>query len=139
MEILLLAIALTTAGVLLRHNARIQAARDALAASQTYEHVVCPILVCSNFPDDPTVNQRAQAWREKLRAAGNKYAEILPIVAYPYALGAAPQTGGLRTWNTYRENCLLKEAALRDEWFKRMSTENNALFSAHILNQQSVN
>lgn len=139
MEFLLLTIALITAGVLLRHNRRIQEARDALAARQTYEHIACPILVCSDCPDDDSVNKRAQEWREKLRASGNKYAEVLPIVAYPYALGASPETGGLRTWNTYRENCLLKEQAIRDEWFRRMATENNALFSAHILNQQSVN
>jgi len=139
MEILILAIALITAGLLLRHNRRIQAARDARAASQTYEHIVCPILVTSDFPDDDSVHSRAQEWREKLRNAGNKYAEALPIVAYPYALGASPETGGLRTWNTYRENCILKETAIRDEWFKRMATENGPLFSAHILNQQSVN
>ena len=135
MEILLIAVALITAGVLLRHNARIQATRDALAALQTYEHVACPILVCSDCPDDPTVNARAQAWREKLRAAGNKYAEILPIVAYPYALGASDQTGSLRTWTTYRRNCLLKEAELIREWEAKMMKENDPLFQGFVLQQ----
>lgn len=135
MEILLLAIALTTAGLLLRHNARIQAARDALAARQTYEHIACPILVVSDFPDDPTVNQRAQAWREKLRASGNKYAEALPVVPYPFALGASEQTGALRTWTTYRRNCLLKEQEIIAEWETRIARENASLYNGHVLHQ----
>ena len=135
MEIVLLAIALTTAGLLLRHNARIQAARDALAARQTYEHVACPILVTSDFPDDTTVLQRAQAWREKLRAAGNKYSEVLPVVPYPFALGASEQTGTLRTWLTYRRNCILKELEVIREWEAKMQRENEAMFNGHILNQ----
>lgn len=139
MEILLLVIAITTAVLAIRHNNRIQARRDALATMQTYEHIAGPILVTSDFPDDPTVNQRAQAWRDKLRAAGNKYSEVLPIVPYPFALGASEGTGSLRTWLTYRENCLLKEHGLIAEWRAKMAKENEALFAGHILNQQSKN
>lgn len=135
MEIFFLAVALITAGVLLRHNRRIQEARDALAASQTYEHIACPVLVCSNFPDDPTVNQRAIEWREKLRASGNKYAESIPVLPYPFALGASEQTGTMRTWTTYRRNCILKEAELIREWESKIQRENEALFSGHILQQ----
>lgn len=135
MEILILAIALITAGLLLRHNARIQAARDALAARQTYEHIACPILVTSDFPDDPTVMSRANEWREKLRASGNKYAESLPIVPYPFALGASEQTGALRTWTTYRRNCLLKEQDIIAEWESRIARENAPLYNGHVLHQ----
>lgn len=139
MEILLFLIALTGIVLAIRHNARIQARRDALATQQTYEHIAGPILVTSDFPDDPTVNQRAQAWRDKLRAAGNKYSETLPIVPYPFALGASEGTGSLRTWLTYRENCLLKEHGLIAEWRAKMAKENEALFVGNILNQQSKN
>ena len=134
MEILLLAIALTV-GLLLRHNRRIQAARDALAARQTYEHIACPILVTSDFPDDPTVMRRANEWREKLRASGNKYAETLPVLPHPFALGASEQTGSLRTWTTYRRNCLLKEQEIIAEWETRIARENATLFNGHILQQ----
>lgn len=136
MEILFFVIAITLAAAAIRHNARKQAERDALATRQTYEHIAAPILVTSDFPDDPTVMQRAQAWREKLRAAGNRYSETLPIVPYPFALGASEQTGALRTWLTYRQNCLLKESALIAEWEQKMQKENNPLYSGHILNQK---
>ncbi len=137
MEILFLVVAITTAVLVFRHNGRIQARRDALAAQQTYEHIAGPILVTSDFPDDDTVKMRAQAWRDKLRAAGNKYSEVLPIVPYPFALGASENTGALRTWLTYRENCVLKETAMIAEWRAKMAKENEALFTGHILNQQS--
>ena len=135
MWLLLLTICLITAAALLRHNARVQAARDAMAAAQTYEHIACPILITSDFPDDPTVMQRAQAWREKLRAAGNKYSEVLPITPYPFALGASEETGALRTWITYRRNCLLKEAEMIREWESKIQRENALLFNGHIIQQ----
>ncbi len=136
MEILIV-IAISTAVFVIRYNGRIQARRDAMAAQQTYEHIAGPILVTSDFPEDPTVNQRAQAWREKLRAAGNKYSETIPVVSYPFALGASEGTGALRTWLTYRENCLLKEAKMHSDWSAKMAKENEAMFLGNILNQQS--
>lgn len=136
MEILFFVIAITLAAAAIRHNARRQAERDALATRQTYEHVTAPIMVTSDFPDDPTVMQRAQAWREKLRAAGNRYSETLPIVPYPFALGASASVGSLGTWLTYRRNCLLKEAALIAEWEQKMMKENDPLFVGNILHQQ---
>lgn len=139
MEILILLIIATTAYLVLKHNARVQAARDAMAARQTYEHIVCPILVTSDFPDDPTVQLRAIAWQEKLRAAGNKYSETLPIVPYPFALGASANTGSLGTWLTYRRNCILKEQELIREWEAKMMRENDPLFVGHILQQQQSN
>lgn len=135
-EILFFAIAAVVVFGAIRHNTRLQKQRDALAALQTYEHISCPVLVASDFPDDQTVYMRAQAWREKLRAAGNKYAESLPVVPYPFALGASENTGTLRTWLTYRENCLLKEQALLVEWRSKMAKENDPLFVGHILQQK---
>lgn len=139
MQILFFAIILLTAVLILRHNARVQSQRDALAARQTYEHIACPILVTSDFPDDPTVNARAEAWRGKLRAAGNKYSETLPIIPYPFALGASPGNGILGTWSTYRINCILKEQAIRAEWEERIAKENSPLFNGHILGQKNMN
>lgn len=136
MEVLGIVLIIITAAVIVRHNNRLQSQRDATAARQTYEHVICPVLVTSDFPDDPTVNQRAEAWRQKLRAAGNKYSETLPIVAYPFALGASASVGSLGTWLTYRRNCILKEQALIAEWEAKMAKENDPLFVGHILQQQ---
>lgn len=136
---LLFAIIILTAVLILRHNARVQSQRDALAARQTYEHIACPILVTSDFPDDPTVNARAEAWRGKLRAAGNKYSETLPIIPYPFALGASPDGGILTTWYTYRANCILKEVAERKAWEERIAKENAPLFNNHILGQKNMN
>lgn len=139
MQILLLAIILLSVALIIRLNARVQAQRDALAARQTYEHIACPILVTSDFPDDPTVNARAEAWRGKLRAAGNKYSETLPIIPYPFALGASPGNNILGTWSTYRANCILKEQAVRAEWEERIAKENSPLFNGHILGQNLNN
>lgn len=137
-SVLLIFIVVIAMGVtlLIRHNDRLQKRRDADAARQTYEHITGPILVTSDFPDDSTVMQRAEAWRQKLRAAGNPYSEVMPIVPYPFALGASETTGALRTWLTYRHNCLLKEQALIAEWEQKMQKENNPLYSGHILNQK---
>ena len=131
----ILVAALLSVLIYARHEIRMrQMARDQLAARQTYEHISVPILVTSNFPDDPTVYQRTEAWRQNLRAAGNKYSEILPIVAYPFALGAS--NGSLSTWRTYALNCRQKEIELVEEWDKRIEAENNPLYNGHILNQQ---
>lgn len=137
MEFFGIAIMAITAALVVRHVNRLQAQRDATAARQTYEHISCPILITSDFPDDPTVHQRAEAWRQKLRAAGNKYSEALPIVPYPFALGASDKVGSLGTWLTYRRNCLLKEAALISEWESKMQKENDPLFVGHILHQSA--
>lgn len=137
MQILFFAIIPLSVAFIRRHNARVQAQRDALATRQTYEHIACPILVTSNFPDDPTVNARAEAWRVKLRAAGNKYSESLPIIPYPFALGASPGNGILGSWSTYRANCILKEQAIRAEWEERIAKENSPLFNGHILGQSN--
>lgn len=123
--------------LIIRHVNRIQADRDALATMQTYEHISGPILVTSNFPDDPTVNARAQAWREKLRASGNKYSETLPVVAYPFALGADPKLGTLITWRQYQSNAVLKYQALLIEWDEKQRAENPGLYNGNILNQSS--
>lgn len=136
MEILILVIALSTAVLLVRHNARIQASRDALAAQQTFEHIACPILVTSNFPDDPTVLQRAAAWREKLRASGNRYSETLPIIPYPFALGADGD-GMMTTWRTYQANAVLKFADMLRQWDAQIARENEALHQQFILNQRA--
>lgn len=131
-----LAAVLVALTLLIRHNTRVQKERDARAALQTYEHVCSPILVTSNFPEDETVYLRAEAWRQKLRAAGNRYSETLPIVPYPFALGASGATGSLRTWLTYQENCILKSQELLAEWRTRMAKENDPLFVGHILQQK---
>jgi hypothetical protein len=132
----IIAAALIALTLVIRNANRLQKERDAAAARQTYEHIACPILVSSDFPDDPTVNMRAFAWREKLRAAGNKYSETLPIVAYPYALGASPELGILTTWRQYRQNCLLKEKQLFEEWEQEQIRKNQNLFEQAIAGQR---
>lgn len=139
MEILILAIALVSVALIIRHNARVQAARDQMAARQTYEHIAVPILVVSEFPEDDSVHLRAQAWREKLRAAGNRYAETLPIVPYPFALGADQKCAALTTWRTYQINAGLKFAAMLAEWDAKIAAENPAMASAYIFNQRNAN
>lgn len=135
-EILLFCLVAVTITAIVRHNVRIQAARDQMAARQTFEHIAVPILVTSNFPDDPTVHLRAQAWREKLRAAGNRYSETLPVVAYPFSLGANGE-GGLNTWRTYQCNVALKFSQMLHEWDEKIALENPALSNQFIFNQRS--
>lgn len=139
MGYLLFATFATAAVLILRHNARVQRARDMLAKMQTYEHVSSPILVTSNFPDDPTVEQRALAWRENLRAARNKYSEVLPIVPYPFALGADPKLGALITWRQYQINAALRFQQELAVWDERIAKENPAMNSQHIFSQNPTN
>lgn len=120
---------------LIKYNKDKQAERDAAAAAQTFAHIACPILVTSNFPDDPTVTMRAEAWRQKLRAAGNPYSERLPIVAYPFHLGANGE-GGINTWRTYQCNAQLRFGQMLRDWDAEMMRENDPLFNQHILNQK---
>lgn len=119
-----------------RYVKQLQDDRDRESTRQTYEHIACPILVCSEYPEDDTVQMRAQAWRDKLRAAGNRYSETLPVVAYPFVVGASQHLGILTTWRQYRANCLAKEQQLFLEFEQEQAKKNQPLYEQFIAGQK---
>lgn len=67
-------------------QAKAQKAREAAARVGACANICCPQLVFSTTPyESPAeISERAKRWREDLRISGNLYAEIIPIVEYPF-------------------------------------------------------
>lgn len=63
-----------------------QKAREAAARVAACANVCCPQVVFSTTPyESPAeVSERAKRWREDLKASGNLYWEIIPIIEYPF-------------------------------------------------------
>lgn len=61
-------------------------ARESAARVGACANISCPQIVSSITPyESPeSVAQRAKQWREDLRASGNIYAELIPIVEHPF-------------------------------------------------------
>lgn len=126
---------LITLFLLVRNAARLQRDRDAKAAAMVFEHIACPIIVTSNHPADNTVAQRAFEWKQALLKAGNKYAEQIPVIEYPFQL-ARQELGIIATWEQYRAACLQKEQTAFQEWATKMQRQNEALHGQFILGQK---
>ncbi len=135
MSILITAAALITLFLIVRNAMRLQRERDAKAAAMVFEHICCPIVVTSNHPADNTVSQRAFEWKQALVKSGNKYAEAIPVIEYPFQL-ARQELGIIATWEQYRAACLQKEQTAFQEWSTRMQRQNEALHGQFILGQK---
>ena len=82
-------------------------AREAAARVGACANISAPQVVFSNTPyESPeSVAQRAAQWREDLRVSGNHYAELIPIIPYPFN----PMIYGVGqltyAWDIYRRQC----------------------------------
>lgn len=89
--------------------------RKAMVATlQMFQNHNCPVLVCSNFPGDTSVNDRAETWRTMLETSGNKWymAGKLRIEVFPY--NAYMKSGSLYgyTWAEYLLACSVRQHQL---------------------------
>lgn len=73
-------------GLLFNRMQREQEIAKAKAAAASFANCIGPIVVGSQHPGETVVDvhSRAEFWREQLRLSGNPYAEIIPIIEYPY-------------------------------------------------------
>jgi len=93
-------------------------AREAAARVGACANTSCPQVVFSNTPyESPeSVAQRAAQWRDDLRASGNHYAELIPIIEYPFN----PMIYGVGqltyAWDIYRRQCGEKQHQENIKW-----------------------
>jgi len=132
--------ALTAAGVGLvvwrvaekYREGREYAARVGACANITGAQVIASV---APYESPYEVSKRAKQMREDLRAAGNRYAELIPIIEYPFQpmiFGVGELT---HAWDIYRRMCGEKQYQANMEWAEKCPPEIRGALLTQIIGQ----
>lgn len=115
--------------------------REAKSRAASYANMIGPIVVGSDNPEENVydVHEKAKAWREKLRLSGNPYADVLPIIEYPYS-PMLYQVGQLSAgWSLYQKQLAEVQHMENLKWYEgKCPATLKALFASAVLPSQKV-
>jgi hypothetical protein len=98
--------------------------------------MIGPIVVGSDNPEENVylVQEKAKAWREKLKLSGNPYADKIPILEYPYS-PMIYSVGQLSAgWSIYCKELAERQHRANMDWYEgKCPTELKALFASAVL------
>lgn len=118
------------------HIKQAERLKEARARAASYANMIGPIVVGSDNPEETVydVQAKAKAWREKLKLSGNHYADILPIIEYPYS-PMLYGTGQLQAgWNLYQKQLAEVQHMENLKWHEGKCPANlKALFASAVL------
>lgn len=110
--------------------------REAKSRAASYANMIGPIVVGSDNPEENVydVQEKAKAWREKLRLSGNPYADVLPVIEYPYSpmlYGTGQLSAG---WNLYQKQLAELQHMENIKWYEgKCPAQLKALFASAVL------
>ncbi len=113
-----------------------QALKEAKARAATYANCIGPVVVSSIHPNE-TVDQlqaRADEWRQQLRLSGNPYADIIPIICYPYNVVLSEYGQLSAGWSTYQREVGQTQHMENIKWYEGKCPSNlKGLFASAVL------
>jgi hypothetical protein len=108
----------------------------AKARASAYTNCIGPVVIGATAPDETLeeIEARADAWREKLKVSGNPYAEIIPVVVYPYTPVLTHYGGLSMTWSMYGLHLAQKQYEENVAWYNgKCPSQLKAQFAADVL------
>ena len=119
-----------------RHQEKAAELREAKSRAAAYANMIGPIVVGSDNPEENVylVQEKAKAWRDKLRLSGNPYADKIPIIEYPYS-PMIYSVGQLSAgWSIYCKELAERQHRANLEWYEgKCPNELKALFASAVL------
>lgn len=113
-----------------------KALAEARSRASSYANMIGPIVVGSDNPEENVydVQEKAKAWREKLMLSGNPYADVLPIIEYPYS-PMLYQVGQLSAgWSIYQKQLAETQHMENLKWYEgKCPAPLKALFASAVL------
>lgn len=110
--------------------------KEAKARAAAYANMIGPLVVGSDNPEENVfvVAEKAKEWREKLKLSGNQYADLLPIIQYPFS-PMLYQTGQLSAgWNIYLKELAERQHMANLEWYEgKCPAHLKGLFASTVL------
>lgn len=125
-------------GAILYHNyaAKQEALKEAKSRAASYANMIGPIVVGSDNPEENVfdVAEKAKAWRENLKLSGNPYADLLPIIEYPYS-PMLYQVGQLSAgWSIYQKQLAETQHMENLKWYEgKCPAPLKGLFASAVL------
>lgn len=110
--------------------------REAKSRAASYANMIGPIVVGSDNPEENVydVQGKAKAWREKLRLSGNPYADILPIIEYPYSPLLYENEQLSTGWSIYQKQIASRQHMENIKWYEgKCPAQLKALFASAVL------
>jgi hypothetical protein len=119
-----------------RHQEKEAELKEARSRAAAYANMIGPIVVGSDNPEENVylVQEKAKAWREKLKLSGNPYADKIPIIEYPYS-PMIYSVGQLSAgWSIYCKELAERQHRANIEWYEgKCPSELKALFASAVL------
>ncbi len=120
----------------IRHQEKEAELKEAKSRAAAYANMIGPIVVGSDNPEENVylVQEKAKAWREKLKLSGNPYADKIPIIEYPYS-PMIYSVGQLSAgWSIYCKELAERQHRANMDWYEgKCPTELKALFASAVL------
>lgn len=113
-----------------------QKLEQAKAAAASFANCIGPVVVGSLHPGETVqeVEARAKFWRDQLLLSGNPYANMIPVITYPYNPLLLPYGNLSAGWSIYCKELGERQHFENVKWHDgKCPNELKALFASAVL------